>query len=78
MFTLILFLSVIAIFIWATNRFKTLELHLEGLERKLKEVRTALKPAQEAIPGKPAPYPVARRSAACHKAICRALAATQN
>jgi hypothetical protein len=55
MFTLILFLSVIAIFIWATNRFKTLELHLEGLERKLKEVRTALKPAQEAIPGKPAP-----------------------
>ena len=55
MFTFILFLSVIVIFIWARNRFNALEQHLEGLERKLKEVRTAPKPAQEAIPVKPAP-----------------------
>ena len=37
------------------NRFNALERHLEGLERKLKELRTAPKPAQEAIPVKPAP-----------------------
>ena len=55
MFTFILFLAVIVIFIWAKNRFYELEQHLEGLERKLKELRTAPKPAQEAIPVKPAP-----------------------
>ena len=37
------------------NSFHALEQQLEGLERKLKELRTAPKPAQEAIPVKPAP-----------------------
>jgi uncharacterized membrane protein len=55
MFTFILFLAVIVIFYWAWSRFYTLEQRLEGLERKLKEVRTAPKPAQESIPVKPAP-----------------------
>ena len=55
MFAFILFLAVIVIFIWAKNRFYVLEQRLEGLERKLKELRAVPQPAQGAVPVKPAP-----------------------
>jgi hypothetical protein len=54
MFTFILFLAIIVIFVWASNRLSSLQQRLETLEHRLKYLQVKQRPAQE----EPAAAPV--------------------
>jgi uncharacterized membrane protein len=53
MFAFILFLIIIAIFVWVSNRLNSLELRLDKFELQLKRLQFILKPVEEGTAAKP-------------------------